>query len=436
MTALSKSLCYLTLFLLIVPEGVAQLYFPPNDSDEWETIDPATLGWCPDQIAALDHFLETSNSRAFILLKDGKIVLESYYNGHTATDAWYWASAGKTMTATLIGIAQQEGDLDLDDATSDYLGAGWTSLPPDQEDAITVRHQLTMTTGLNDGIDQSACTEPGCLEYLAPPGERWAYHNAPYTLLTDVLESATGSTLNLNLIQKIRTPLGMDGFYFQQDYNRIMSSTARSMARFGLFILAEGNWNGTQILTDTAYFQAMITPSQDLNPSYGYLWWLNGQNQYLLPQGQTVFPGPLLPDAPADTRLAAGKNGQFINVVPSEGMVWIRMGDSPDGLLVPTLLNNEIWQRINALPCATPTKNPPKFLPRVFPNPVTERLNIDWPADTEAVQFELQDVNGRVLRSGSRTPEFTVSDLPSGLYVLHFFTNAGWLGSRKIIRMK
>ena len=80
-------------------------------------------------------------------MKDGKIVLEEYFNGHDSTSNWYWAS-GKSLTAFLIGIAQQENYLNISDTTSTYLGQGWTSLNPIQEEKITIRHQLNMTSGL------------------------------------------------------------------------------------------------------------------------------------------------------------------------------------------------------------------------------------------------------------------------------------------------
>ncbi|MDV7393133.1 serine hydrolase, partial [Arthrospira platensis SPKY1] len=111
---------------------------------------PQDLGWCPNKIDSLYQFLGDNHTKAFIVLKDGKIVLEQYFNGHSATANWYWASAGKTITALLIGVAQQEGHLQITQPTSTYLGAGWTSLTPQQESQITVWHQLTMTTGLHD----------------------------------------------------------------------------------------------------------------------------------------------------------------------------------------------------------------------------------------------------------------------------------------------
>ena len=66
-----------------------------------------------------------------------------------------------------------------------------------------------------------------------------------------------------------------------------------------------------------------------------------------------IFNGDITPNAPDDLVSALGKNGQIINVVPSENLVWIRMGEAPDSSLVPHDLNIAIWNYINDLPCTT-----------------------------------------------------------------------------------
>ena len=89
------------------------------------------------------------------------------------------------------------------------------------------------------------------------------------------------------------------------------------MARFGLMALNKGKWNGTQIVNET-YFNQATSTSQNINLSYGYLWWINGEDNYHLPQSQTQFPGSIIPTAPNDMFMALGKNDQKIYVVPSK----------------------------------------------------------------------------------------------------------------------
>jgi CubicO group peptidase (beta-lactamase class C family) len=337
------------------PTPTKQIYFPATSGNSWEKSTPASLGWDESKIADLKTFLQTSNSRALIVLKDGKIVIEEYlgkqFDGttnFTANSNWYWASAGKTLTAAIVGIAESQGKINLDAKTSDYLGIGWTNLSLAQENKITVRHQLTMTTGLDDGVVNSDCTDKICLVYKADAGTRWAYHNAPYTLLDNVIAAATSKTLNTYLSEQISTTIGMDGAYIKTGDNNVYFSTPRSMARFGLLLMNKGKWDEAQIIPE-AYVNLMTTTSQTLNLSYGYLTWLNGKSTFMVPKLQTVFTGSLSPSAPAEMFAAMGKNGQLINIVPSQGIVVIRMGDVPDTSLVPFLFQDDLWKKLNAV---------------------------------------------------------------------------------------
>ncbi len=396
------------------------LYFPPLTGNVWETLSPDSLGWCDEKIQELYSLLETNNTKAFLLLKDGRIVLEKYFDTFTQDSAWYWASAGKSMTASLVGIAQQDDLLDIEDTSSDYLGIGWTACPPDKEALITIRHQLTMTTGLDDGVPDHYCTLDTCLQYLADAGTRWAYHNGPYTLLDQVIETASGQNFNQYFNQKITQKTGISGLWLPSGYNNVLYSKARSMARYGLLIQNGGTWNTTPVLTDPAFFQQMITPSQDLNESYGYLWWLNGQPTFKLPGLQINFPGPLFPAAPDDMVSALGKNGQYLNVVPSEGIVMVRMGNAPGtGAEVPVVFNNDIWLRINELACEPSAvfENELGTMQLGFsPNPAGDFVQLTGPEVGTDFTVEVFDSVGRCVFSTKNNLNLEVKQLGSGLF--------------------
>lgn len=331
-----------------IPE--APLYFPPLSGTEWNPISTDSLGWSASGLDSLYDYLELKNSKAFIILKNGRLAVEKYFGSFTRDSLWYWASAGKTMTAMLVGIAQQEGLLNINDRTSDYLGTGWTSMPLPKENLITVRHQLTMTTGLNDNGTDDDCTRPDCLTYLADAGTRWAYHNAPYTLLDSVVIAATGLSYNSYFQQKIRNRIGMNGLWFKTGFNNVYFSNARSMARFGLLMLNKGKWNQDVILNDSAYFNEQVNSSQNLNLSYGYLTWLNGKASHMLPTLQNVFAGSMIPNGPADMYAALGKNDQKIYVVPSQKLVVIRMGESAGNVqLAVSSFDNELWGKLKTI---------------------------------------------------------------------------------------
>ena len=408
------------------------IYFPPLTGSTWDTIAPQTLGYCQPKIDSLYNFLEQNNSKAFILLKDGKIVLEKYFGTHTATTPWQWASAGKTITSFMTGIAQQEGYLSITDTTASYLGQGWTNCTPQQEERITIWNQLTMTSGLDDGVPDHYCTLDTCLNYLADPGTRWAYHNGPYTLLDGVIENATGLTLNNYTTQKLKNPTGMTGAFFSVGYNNVFFSTARSMARFGSLVLNKGNWNGNQIMTDTAYFNDMVNTSQNLNKSYGYLWWLNGKQSFMVPSLQTVFPAFMCPNAPADMISAIGSGGQFLNVVPSQNLVWLRMGDEPSNSNVPFLLNDDIWQYVNDLVCSTSSVEEEYFEPEIqfYPNPANEQLTVSVTGGSlgNVILYDQLGVKIKEINSNESSTTFTISGLADGVY----FIKLG--GSRQMVR--
>jgi CubicO group peptidase (beta-lactamase class C family) len=141
----------------------------------------------------------------------------------------------------------------------------------------------------------------------------------------------------------------MDGLWFTSGNNSVYSSTTRSMARFGLLMLNKGKWENNIIINEN-YFNEATNTSQNINLSYGYLWWLNGKSSYHLPQSQLQLPGSIIPSGPNDMFMALGKNDQKIYVIPSKKMVVIRMGDAADNVnLALSDFDNVLWQKINAL---------------------------------------------------------------------------------------
>lgn len=324
-----------------------QMYFPPIGSTTWETKTVQSLGWNQSQVQPLLDYLELKHTKSFIVLHNGKIVLENYFNGHSANEPWYWASAGKTLTTAVTGIAEEEGYLNINNKVSDYLGTGWTSIPLAKENLITNKHLLTMTSGLNDALGDDVT--PANLQYVADAGTRWAYHNV-YVKLQDVVAASTGQSWSNYFNTKLRDRIGMTGgSWIQNGGLSVYWSTPRNMARFGLLALNNGKWENNQIVPQN-YFQNATTTSQNLNLAYGYMWWLNGKTSFRLPQIQLQFNGTLIPSAPSDMYCALGKNDQKIYVVPSRKLVIIRMGDVADGVnFALSDFDETLWEKISAV---------------------------------------------------------------------------------------
>ena len=333
--------------------SIESMYFPPNDGNStWETKSISDLGWNANAVQPLLDYLQLKNSKSFILLVNGRIVMENYFNGHSASTLWKWNSAGKTLTSTVTGITEQEGLININNTVSNYIGSGWTSIPLAKENLITCKNLLSMNSGLDDTLGDDV--SPSNLQYVADAGTRWAYHNV-YVKLQDVVEQASGQSWNSYFNTKLRDKIGMDtsGFwYVGTGANlglKVYFSTTRSMARFGLLALNNGKWNGNQII-NSSYFNSATTTSQTINQSYGYLWWLNGKSSYHLPQSQYQFNGSIIPHGPTDMFMALGKDDQKIYVIPNQKIVVIRMGDAADASnMALSDFDDMLWQKINAL---------------------------------------------------------------------------------------
>jgi CubicO group peptidase (beta-lactamase class C family) len=415
------------------------IYFPPlNNSSTWEKIDPGSLGWCIDNVDALYQFLENENTKGFIVLKDGRIVLEKYFGTFTQDSVWYWASAGKTITAFLIGQAQEAGLLKISDQSSQYLGKGWTHCTPLQEEKITIRHQLTMTSGLDDGVEDNHCLIDTCLIYKADAGSRWAYHNAPYTLLEKVLTEASGMAINTFTQVKLKNQTGITGAWFTVDYDNVFFSKVRSMARFGILIQNKGVWNKDTLLKNEQFFSQMINTSQNINLSYGYLWWLNGKPSYMVPGFQFFLPGPYAPSAPDDMVAGLGKNGQILSISPSKGIVIIRMGEKPNSSSseIATVLCDQIWQKLNTVMCnTTSVDDVPVLSFKIVPNPAVSKIAF-FGMKQPIKRCEIFNRSGQcVYNKTLQTDNINVSDLTDGLYYVRLTASNGHIYTAKFIKL-
>lgn len=329
------------------PAPAEAMYFPSAGSTTWETKTAAALGWNEAAVPALKDYLAQKHSKSFMILVNGRIVMEEYFNGHNATATWQWNSAGKTLVSASTGIAQQEALLNINLKASDYLGTGWTSAPLAKENLVTVRHLLTMTTGLSDSSNLVTVQN---LTFMADAGTRWSYSNV-FQKLMDVVAAASHQDFETYFNAKLKDKIGMDGFWNNGIIFKIYHSNTRSMARFGLLALNKGKWMNEQVI-NTPFLQESTSTSQGINPSYGYLWWLNGKTSHMVPGGQTVYPGYLVPSGPADMFAAMGAEDQRIYVIPSKNMVVIRMGEASDPANPTYALSGfdeALWQKINAV---------------------------------------------------------------------------------------
>jgi CubicO group peptidase (beta-lactamase class C family) len=418
-----KLILFFAVALLSFTVKSQSLYFPPLTGNVWDSILPSSIGYCQPRIDSLYNYLQAKNTKSFIILKDGKRVLEKYFGTYTRDSIWYWASASKSLASFITGMAQQKGYININNQASQYLGAGWTGAPLTKENLITVKHLLTMTSGLDD-VPPTPCTNEdtakSCLLYKADASTRWAYHTGAYRKVQDVVSNAVGQTYNAITTNWIKTHIGIGGLWSQQVYY----SKARDMARFGLLNLNKGIWNNDTLMKDSMYFKAMTNTSQLLNKSYGYLWWLNGKSSFMTPQSQIVFPGTLMSNAPTDMFCALGKNDQKIYVVPSQNIVIVRQGNTAGGFsLAASAFDNVLWDYINKLNCTASIQN--KTLEntiKIYPNPVMDALTIENPELTiyKINIFDMLSNMIHTINDLSQKPniEMDFSSFSKGIYVI------------------
>ena len=253
------------------------------------------------------------------------------------------ASAQKSVVGVLVAIAADRGIISIDDPVSRHLGDGWSRADLEHEQVITIRHLLSMTSGLNDS-----------LEYEVPPGIRWRYSLGPaWHLLKPLLAAASGMTLEGLTQGWLTGPLEMHestwierpgmAYLDGRPFEALLTS-ARDLGQFGQMVLDGGRCGENRVVSE-AGLAALLTPSQPHNMAYGLLWWLNGQQPHLRPMNDHPIDDVLLPSAPPDTVAALGALGQMCIVSPSQAKVVVRLGATPPGtdMVTGASMADEVW---------------------------------------------------------------------------------------------
>ncbi|MCP5432833.1 MAG: beta-lactamase family protein [Alphaproteobacteria bacterium] len=329
---------FLVALAIAAPARAEAPYFPT--AEEWRTATPEEAGL---DAAAVDAALDVAaknNSTGVLIVRHGKIVAERYWRGWDAKRSEPIFSSSKSIVSTLIGMAIEDGFIEgVEQSASDFI----TDWKGTDKEAITIRHLLSMTSGLESSGGQVRANEGSIFlstvarPLVSKPGEKWVYNTPAYRLLANILEIATGEKIEAYMARRLSSPIGLadthwvtqtapDGatnYYF-------IRQTPRDMARFGLLALHWGNWAGEQLVS-AAWLHEATTPSQELNASYGYLWWLNGQSFFLPPAVRAKRVDRMMwPDCPSDMFAALGAADKKIYVVPSLDLVVVRHGEAVD----------------------------------------------------------------------------------------------------------
>jgi len=255
----------------------------------------------------LEAFFARNQTAGLLVLHDGAIRLERYGLGLTEATRWTTMSTVKSLTATLVGVALAEGRIgSLDEAVSAHLPA----LRGSAYDAVTIRHLLTMSSGvrwsedytdrgsevnrysrsLGDKVPGGVLALMRSLPAEAPPGTRFAYCTGDTYVLGCLVSAAMGEGLAATMSRAIWGPAGMefDAFYtLESDGGQEIGGSRagialRDFGRFGQFILEDGVADGRRILPEGWVEQAgrrHFATDPDVNgygaDGYGYSWWVD-----------------------------------------------------------------------------------------------------------------------------------------------------------------
>lgn len=249
--------------------------------------------------AEIDAFITDRNVTALLVLKDGQVVFEDYYQDTDANDLRISWSVAKSFLSALMGVLVDDGTIETIDAPVTQFAP---SLIGSAYDGATIKDVLQMSSGVTFDEDYLKFSSDinrmgrilalggsmdgfaeGLTETFAPAGQQWQYVSIDTHILGMVIRGATGRTIPDLLSEKIIAPLGFEAepTYLVDGYDVAfvlggLNITTRDYARFGQMIAQNGQWQGQQIVP-ADWIAASTVPSANTAPGntgYGYQWWI------------------------------------------------------------------------------------------------------------------------------------------------------------------
>jgi len=300
------------------------------------SISPEKAGFNRDSINALDDTISNFQQRDYIALmviKDNQIVLEYYYNQFWRNHIHDIRSAGKSITALLLGVAIKEGLVQNlnQDVYSFFPKQKYPSLNEDYK-KVKLIHLLNMVSGLDADSDNSET--PGqagkwiakdeWLNYILSislanqPGEKWIYADINAALIGAIIEEKSGMSLREFAKQKVFDPLGIKEFYwFTNAANQTVAAgnlyiSALDFSKLGLLVANKGKWGNMQ-LADYNYMNRLLNENSpaigNYNPladGYGMMWY-RSKRKFGTKEINYLW--------------ASGNGGNHLVVVPEKNMV-------------------------------------------------------------------------------------------------------------------
>lgn len=295
--------------------------------------------------------LESYDPIAYLVIQNGEILYEEYWDDYGPSSLSNSFSAGKSIVSLLIGIALEEGYIkSLDQKVKDFIPE--YQHPKNSE--LSIRDVLTMSSGLNwdeaysspfsmttqayYGTDLPALIKS--LEVVEEPGQNFNYLSGNTEVLAMIIQSATGKSISEYTSEKIWSKIGAEhDALWNLDHEDGMekayccfNTNARDFARFGQLVLNKGQWNGKQIVSE-AYLKEATSPAswlmgEDGMPLdyYGYQYWIINHLGYEIPYMRGILGQYIMPIKEKNAivlRLGHKRSSKYINQHPSDVYLYL-----------------------------------------------------------------------------------------------------------------
>lgn len=350
----------LKLCILVFSTTLALVFYncePKQDQELWDYSPPVEQGM---NSTILDSAFTRAESATFVdgllIIRNGFIVAEQYYNGYSKSNPHNVMSVSKSFMSAAVGIAFQLGYLDsLEEKVMDYFPEYVYLNMDSRKYAVTIRHLLTMRMGI---VDESDNNYGAYWEFYnstnwikatieAPlifnPGEKMRYNTFQTHLLSAIITKATAQTTHKFMTKYLCDPLGIDiddwerdpqGYYFG---GNSMYFTPQEMAKLGYLYLNKGKLDGVQIVPEE-WVDLTLSASTNIavpsawgalqNYNYAWLWWLGQIND-------------------TDLFMGYGYGGQFIVVFPELDLIVVSTAKNDVAPDISTIQEWEIFEIIS-----------------------------------------------------------------------------------------
>jgi CubicO group peptidase (beta-lactamase class C family) len=335
--------CLVCLLLVPVPVGNSwaggdYVYQVPEQLDDgWQVSSLSDEGMDEQLIAKLTNQIMEGKYKgihSIVLLKNGKLVHEAYFDGYSRDSLHKIFSITKSVTSALIGIAIDKGYISgVEAPLKTFFPRYMSSFDSGAKGSITIRDILTLTSGLEWDEKSYSCCDPrnsecqmlksdDWLKYVldrpmaANTGEEWVYNTGSVHLLAGVIKNASGIHIDAFAEKHFLEPLSITEYEWAADPNGYpcaggigggLKLKTRDLAKIGYLFMNQGRWSGHQVVPEKWITEStgkyMALPA---GREFGYLWW----------HGSFTLGGRKL-----EHIFAAGYGGQSCHLVPDFDLV-------------------------------------------------------------------------------------------------------------------